>query len=179
MTWYNKRLEAITGDITKIHVDAIVNAANSSLMGGGGVDAAIHRSGGSEILAECKKIRNTQYPEGLPTGEAVITQAGALPCRHVIHTVGPIWSGGMQGEESLLENCYRNSLQKAIDAGAKSLAFPAISTGVYGYPAAKAAKLVWALLSDYIQQHDMPEKIFLVFFSDAGLKIFLRSAAQP
>lgn len=133
------KLNTIQGDITKFRADAIVNAANSSLLGGGGVDGAIHRVGGPEILEYCKRIVAKQG--GCPTGEAVITTAGRLPARHVIHTVGPVWHGGQRGEPELLTNCYRNSLLLAEEHQLASVAFPGISTGVYGYPKQAAAEI--------------------------------------
>ena len=132
------RIELVEGDITEQDVDAIVNAANSSLMGGGGVDGAIHRKGGPEILAECERIRADRYPGGLPTGEAVATTAGRLPCRWVIHTVGPVFSRS-QDRSGLLASCHIRSLEVADGLGARTIAFPAISTGVYGYPLELAA----------------------------------------
>src|SRR6267143_3846715 len=133
------RVSVVVGDITKQDVEAIVNAANSSLLGGGGVDGAIHRAGGPEILAECQEIRRTRFPEGLPTGEAVITTGGKLAALYVIHTVGPVY-GNHQGKEAeLLANCYHNSLTLAVEKNLGSVAFPAISTGVYGYPFPEAA----------------------------------------
>lgn len=179
MTWLNGRLEALTGDITTFHADAIVNAANTTLLGGGGVDGAIHRAGGPEIMAECYKIRDTRYPRGLPVGEAVITGAGRLPCKYVIHTVGPVWKGGMKGEESLLSDAYRNALEKAAEVGAHTLAYPAISTGIYGYPADKAAKVVWKVISARLHHNNLPEKIYLLFFSVTNLSTFLDNVPQP
>jgi O-acetyl-ADP-ribose deacetylase (regulator of RNase III) len=147
------RIVMKTGDLTREDVDAIVNAANSSLMGGGGVDGAIHRAGGPAILEECRRIRETRYPGGLPTGEAVITTGGLLLARHVIHTVGPVY-GQHRGEEPrLLAACYENSIALAARHGLRTLAFPAISTGVYGYPKDEAAEVslaaVWRALLDY------------------------------
>src|SRR5438034_10295732 len=127
------RVVVKVGDITKENVDAVVNAANSTLMGGGGVDGAIHRAGGPEIKKECEEIRRTQYPDGLPTGQAVITTAGKMPAKHVIHTVGPVYGSGGKGKAELLAACYRNSLQVAVNNNLKTIAFPAISTGIYGY----------------------------------------------
>src|SRR5687768_16127403 len=134
-----KRIKLVKGDITKIPVDAVVNAANSSLLGGGGVDGAIHRAGGPEILEACRAIVAKQG--GCPTGEAVITTAGKLPAKFVIHTVGPIWNGGNKNEPEKLANCYRNSLKLAQENNCQSVAFPNISTGVYGYPKPEAAKV--------------------------------------
>ncbi|MGC8963934.1 MAG: O-acetyl-ADP-ribose deacetylase [Brevinematia bacterium] len=163
------------GDITEEDVCAIVNAANSSLMGGGGVDGAIHRKGGPEILEECKKIRQTQYPNGLPVGEAVATTAGSLKAKYVIHTVGPIWYGGNQDEEKLLANAYRNSLKLAEELGCKTISFPAISTGAYGYPKEKAAEVVCKVLKEYSSSPKL-KKINLVFFSQQDFDIFVRVA---
>jgi len=178
MIWLNGRVEALTGDITTSHVDAIVNAANSSLLGGGGVDGAIHRVGGPEIAAACQQIRRNRYPKGLPTGEAVVTTAGRLPCKHVIHTVGPVWKDGMSNEDRLLSAAYRNSLECAAELEAHTLAYPAISTGVYGYPADLAAKLVWRLLWEELPRHTLPEKIYLIFFSEEGLSTFISSVRE-
>ena len=130
----------VKGDITQQHVDAVVNAANSSLMGGGGVDGAIHRRGGSAIVEECKVVRTDRYPDGLPTGEAVATTAGELPARWVIHTVGPVYTK-TEDRSELLASCYRSALQVAQDIGARTVAFPAISTGVYGWPIDDAARI--------------------------------------
>lgn len=154
------------GDITKVHADAIVNAANSSLLGGGGVDGAIHRAGGPQILEECKQIRARQG--GCPTGEAVITTGGKLPAAHVIHTVGPVWSGGSKGEPDLLANCYRNSLKLAEENRLQRIAFPNISTGVYGYPKDKAAQVAAEAVKSYFSDHDssIEEVIFVCFDAD-------------
>src|SRR4030066_1369257 len=127
-------LRVVRGDITEVETDAIVNAANSSLMGGGGVDGAIHRRGGPKILEECKIIRATEWPQGLPTGKAVITSAGNLKAKHVIHTVGPVWHGGNRNEAELLASAYRESLRLAAEHGLSGISFPSISTGAYGYP---------------------------------------------
>jgi O-acetyl-ADP-ribose deacetylase (regulator of RNase III) len=144
------RIELVTGDITTEHVDAIVNAANSSLLGGGGVDGAIHRAGGPEILAECRRLRATTLPDGLPTGEAVATGAGRLPTRWVIHTVGPVWPGpGAEADarRELLAAAYRNSIDVAVGLGAASVAFPAVSAGIYGWPADDAALVAIATVA--------------------------------
>jgi O-acetyl-ADP-ribose deacetylase (regulator of RNase III) len=165
-----------TGDITVRKVDVIVNAANSGLMGGGGVDGAIHRAGGPAILEECRMIRRDRYPGGLPAGEAVETTAGRLPARYVIHTVGPVWHGGTAGEPGTLASCYRSSLALAAKLGAQSIAFPAISTGVYGYPRASAAKVVWGALQEYCRQNAAPETIVLVFYSADDARAYLAEA---
>src|SRR3990167_6732566 len=144
------RVVVKVGDITKEDVDAIVNAADGSLMGGGGVDGAIHRAGGPEILRECKEIRATQYPEGLPTGEAVITTAGRMAAKHVIHTVGPVYGRGGKDKAELLAACYRNSLTLAAQKGLKTIAFPAISTGVYGYPLDEAARVASQAIAEFL-----------------------------
>ena len=162
-------LRIITGDITRLSCDAIVNAANSSLMGGGGVDGAIHRAAGPAILEECKSIVAKQGR--CAAGEAVITGAGNLPSRHVIHTVGPVWHGGNHSEAHLLANCYSKSLSIAHSHGIKTIAFPAISTGVYGYPKALAAKVSYEAVMNHPNKNDFDEVIF-VFFSDANRKEF-------
>lgn len=169
-SFYNDRVIIMQGDITTVKADAIVNAANSSLMGGGGVDGAIHRVGGHEILEACKKIRQTVWPEGLPTGKAVATTAGKLPAKYVIHTVGPIWRGGGYGEDELLMSAYRESFRLACELGCKSIAFPAISTGVYGFPFERAVPLVSTVVKEY---KDFFRTIFLVFFSSRDYEIFL------
>lgn len=142
-------LRLLQGDITKQQVEAIVNAANNALAGGGGVDGAIHRAGGPAIMAECQAIRRERGP--LPTGEAVITGGGMLPAPFVIHTVGPIWQGGKKGEAELLARAYRSSLQLAVAKGIKTIAFPSISTGAYGYPIAEAARIAWAQWANFLQ----------------------------
>ncbi len=156
------KIELIEGDITTLNVDAIVNAANSSLMGGGGVDGAIHRAGGPEILEACRKIVARQG--GCKTGEAVITQAGRLPARFVIHTVGPVWQGGGKNEEQLLRNCYRNSLDLALVNHCKTIAFPNISTGIYGYPKDLAAKTAFGTVKKYLSANDEIEQVIFVCF---------------
>ncbi|WP_276496858.1 O-acetyl-ADP-ribose deacetylase [Pontibacter litorisediminis] len=164
-------VEVQQGDITKVQVDAVVNAANNSLLGGGGVDGAIHRAGGPAILEECKQIRARQG--GCPTGEAVITTAGNLPATYVIHTVGPVWNGGGKGEPELLANCYRNSLKLAEENGVKSIAFPNISTGVYGYPKDKAAKVAVEAVKSYLQEHETSIKqVVFVCFDEENYQLY-------
>lgn len=159
-----------TGDITKEHACAIVNAANSSLMGGGGVDGAIHAAGGPQILEACKKIRETVYPDGLPTGEAVATTAGNLPARYVIHTVGPVYSRCGNRCADLLAAAYRNSLQKAWELGCRDIVFPAISTGIYGYPKEEAARIACTVVRDFLENH--PMDVTFIFHSDRDRRIF-------
>jgi O-acetyl-ADP-ribose deacetylase (regulator of RNase III) len=162
----NTDLLLLQGDITDQDTDAIVNAANSTLMGGGGVDGAIHRRGGPAILAECKRIRETQLPGGLPTGEAVATTGGSLRARAVIHTVGPIWSGGNAGEAELLAAAYRNSIRVAVEGKMRSIAFPSISTGAYGYPTERAAEVALRTVISAIREHaDALDEVRFVLFS--------------
>lgn len=158
------RIEVIVADITTLEVDAIVNAANSSLLGGGGVDGAIHRAAGPELLAECRTLG------GCPTGEARITGGYDLPARHVIHTVGPVWRGGDAGEAGLLRAAYENALRLAEEAGCESLAFPAISTGVYGYPADQAARIAVETVQAWLAAHDRPVRVILCCFSERSAK---------
>lgn len=162
------RIELIKGDITKINADAIVNAANSSLLGGGGVDGAIHRSGGPEILEECRAIRNRQGK--CNTGEAVITGAGNLPARYVIHTVGPVWNGNEEKESKLLADCYNNSLKLAESLGVKTIAFPNISTGVYRFPKEQAGKIAVGEVRKF--HSDIIEKVIFVCFDDDNEMIY-------
>ena len=165
------RLLVKVGDLTHEAVDAIVNAANASLLGGGGVDGAIHRAGGPDILAECREIRRARYPDGLPTGQAVITSGGKLPARFVIHTVGPVY-GQHRGEEArLLGDCYRNAIALAAESALETLAFPAISTGVYGYPKAEAARVSVAAIEEALQRFPQIEEVRLVYFSEADAKL--------
>ncbi|HOW50418.1 MAG TPA: O-acetyl-ADP-ribose deacetylase [bacterium] len=168
------QIDIITGDITTLTVDAIVNAANSTLLGGGGVDGAIHRAGGPAILEACKKIRREQYPDGLPTGEAVATAAGKLPAKWVIHTVGPVWRGGEMNEDELLYNAYANSYRTAAEIGARSIAFPAISTGVYGFPKERAAGIVGRFI-DEVAMHETIERVVLVFYSERDSALFAQN----
>jgi O-acetyl-ADP-ribose deacetylase (regulator of RNase III) len=162
-------IEVQQGDITSVVVDAVVNAANASLMGGGGVDGAIHRAGGPSILEACKKIV-ARHGE-CKTGEAVITTAGNLPASFVIHTVGPIWKGGNHDEAHKLANCYRNSLQLAAENGCTSIAFPNISTGVYGYPKQDAAKVALDAVIRFLSSTDKIEKVLFVCFDEENFKL--------
>ena len=171
----NGRLTVQTGDITEMTFDGIVNAANSSLMGGGGVDGAIHRKGGPEIIEECRTIRQEEHPNGLPSGKAVITTGGDLPSDFVIHTVGPIWKDGKSGEQATLAEAYRNSLSLASENGLRSLAFPAISTGVYGFPKETAAPIVFETIKAFASENSLPEEIHLVFFSSQDMDTFINS----
>lgn len=166
----------VVGDITRQDVDAIVNAANSSLMGGGGVDGAIHRAGGPRILEACREIRRTLRPDGLATGEAVITTGGNLPAQYVIHTVGPVF-GRHQGLESqLLAACYQNSLRLAAEHSLTSIAFPAISTGAFAYPRHEAAKVSSAAISEYLAQDKSVKEVRLIFFQLSDADKFLMHA---
>lgn len=157
-------IKCIKGDITRVSVDAIVNAANTSLLGGGGVDGAIHRAGGPAIIEACRKIVARQG--GCKTGEAVITTGGKLPAKFVIHTVGPVWQGGKKNEENLLANCYRHSLQIAAEHQCKSIAFPNISTGIYGFPKPEAAKIAVESVRKALQSNPEIEEVIFVCFDE-------------
>lgn len=170
------QIDVIHGDITTMHVDVIVNAANPSLMGGGGVDGAIHRAAGPQLLEACKTVRQQQGE--CPPGHAVITLAGNLPARAVIHAVGPVWHGGDQHEASILEEAYRNCLRLAADNGYKTMAFPAISTGVYGYPKAAAATIAVETVYRYLSLKPMPEKVFFVCFDEETTHLYQRLLTQ-
>ena len=174
----NATVRLIRGDITEMETDAIVNAANSSLMGGGGVDGAIHRKGGPKILEECKKIRATEWPRGLPTGNAVITSAGNLKAKNVIHSVGPIWQGGNHGEPELLAVAYYNSLRLAVANGLKTVAFPSVSTGAYGYPIAEASRIALETVKDFLEMEDNLCEVIFVLFSEHDLKVYLNAANE-
>lgn len=171
-----EKLKVIKADITTLQVDAIVNAANSSLLGGGGVDGAIHKAGGPTILAECIQIRNAQG--GCAVGEAVITNAGKLPAKYVIHTVGPIWSGGSQDEPVALANCYRNSLLLAEKYHVKTIAFPNISTGVYRFPKTKAAVIAIQEVRKFLEGNDTIVQVIFVCFDDENFFIYEKLLAK-
>jgi len=173
----DSRLRLVQGDITRRQVAAIVNAANSSLLGGGGVDGAIHRAGGPQIVEACRKIRAQRYPEGLPTGEAVITTGGRLPAEYVIHTVGPVWNGGHRGEPEKLASCYRHSLQLAAENQLESLAFPGISTGIYGYPKKEAAAIAVREVRQFLRENEFPQVVEFVVFDDESRRIYERELA--
>jgi O-acetyl-ADP-ribose deacetylase (regulator of RNase III) len=168
----------VKGDITNMETDAIVNAANSSLMGGGGVDGAIHRKGGPQILQECKKIRATKLPAGLPTGQAVITSAGNLKAKHVIHTVGPVWHGGRCGEAEHLAQAYQNSLLTAVNNGLSRVAFPSISTGAYGYPIRDASRIALRTVKAFLEKDCKLREVVFVLFSESDLKVYLDAAGE-
>jgi len=168
---HSTTIEVIQGDITKCLLDCIVNAANTSLLGGGGVDGAIHRAGGKQILDECIRIRNVQG--NCPTGEAVITTGGQLQAKHVIHTVGPVWNGGSNNEEAKLSNCYRNTLNLAVENEIKSIAFPNISTGIYGYPKDKAAEIALKTVADFVGENAGIERIQFICFDRENYDIYL------
>lgn len=166
-------MRAIQGDLVAEQVDAIVNAANSGLMGGGGVDGAIHAAGGPAISEACRTLRRTDYPAGLPTGQAVATTAGKLLAKYVIHTVGPVWKGGGEGEDELLAAAYTNSLALAESLGCRSIAFPAISTGVYHFPAERAARIVRRALEDFFAKRGRSlTEVRLVFWKSEQLAQF-------
>ena len=166
------RLEIVEGDITRLQVDAIVNAANTSLLGGGGVDGAIHRAAGPGLLEECRKLG------GCPTGEARITGGYRLPARWVIHTVGPIWRGGDQGEDDLLGNCYRNSLALAEQQGIRTIAFPAISTGAYGFPRDRAARIAVNQVKSFLEHNTTLERVTLVAFGKATYETYRKTVEK-
>ena len=172
-TFLDGRVTVIVGDITQQDVEAIVNAANSSLLGGGGVDGAIHRAGGPAILEACREIRRTRFPQGLPTGEAVVTTGGKLPALYVIHTVGPIYREHSGKEAELLANCYHNSLILAVEKNVTSVAFPSIATGVYGYPRDEAAEISSRTIEKFLLNDLQLKEVRLVFFQATDAEIFL------
>jgi len=153
-------IEIVKGDITKLKVDAVVNAANTNLLGGGGVDGAIHRAAGSKLLEECRTL------DGCKTGEAKITNGFNLPAKYIIHTVGPIWNGGKHNEDELLASCYHNSLRLAVKNGIKSIAFPAISTGVYGFPLERATKIAITEVKNFLSENEFIEKVIFICFDE-------------
>ena len=163
-------IRLVQGDITQQETDAIVNAANSSLMGGGGVDGAIHRAGGPEILEQCKKIRAERGP--CPTGEAVITTAGRMRARFVIHAVGPIWHGGTQSEDELLSKAYYNSLRLAKEHGIRTISFPSISTGAYRFPIERAARIAMRTVKEFVEQNEGFDEVRFVLFTAPDLKVY-------
>ena len=160
------KLKILKGDITQLEVDAIVNATNASLLGGGGVDGAIHLAAGPQLLAECKQLG------GSFTGQAKLTKAYALPAKYVIHTVGPVWRGGSKGEPQLLASCYESSLGVALKEGAKTIAFPAISCGVYGYPLSQAATIAVKETANFLELHDQIETVYFVCYDDAMFEAY-------
>jgi O-acetyl-ADP-ribose deacetylase (regulator of RNase III) len=160
------RIEVVQGDITTLRVDAIVNAANTSLLGGGGVDGAIHRAAGPELLTECRTL------DGCATGDAKITRGYRLPARHVIHTVGPVWHGGNHQEDELLARCYSRSLQLAVQHGLKSIAFPCISTGVYGFPFERAAHIAWREVTPFLAAEPRLEQVIFVCFGKRDYDVY-------
>ena len=170
----NNRVVVKAGDITEEAVDAIVNAANSTLMGGGGVDGAIHSAGGEQILEECRKIRENVYPKGLPTGKAVMTSGGLLKARFVIHTVGPVYGMNKGKDAELLAHSYENSLKLAAKNDLQIIAFPSISTGAYGYPKHEAAQIVSQAISGFLENNEIIREVRLIFFSEADAQKFIK-----
>jgi len=171
-TILNTRIILVYGDITEQETEAIVNAANPGLMGGGGVDGAIHRKGGPDILKECKIIRLRIYPDGLPTGNAVITTGGKLIAKKVIHTVGPVWSGGDSKEPKLLGEAYKNSLEIALENGIKTISFPSISTGAYGYPVEKASRVALRSVIEFLKENSGIKEVRFILHSDHDMKTY-------
>ncbi|MGD0495882.1 MAG: O-acetyl-ADP-ribose deacetylase [Candidatus Bathyarchaeia archaeon] len=174
----NAKIRLVQGDITDLDADAIVNAANPTLMGGGGVDGAIHRKGGPTILEECKRITASKWPNGLPTGKSVITSGGDLRAKHVIHTVGPIWHGGSHSEPGLLADAYKNSLKLAASKKLKTLALPSISTGAYGYPAEKASRTALTTVKQFLERESTLREITFVLFTEHDFKVYNEAANE-
>ncbi len=172
------KIRFVKGDLTEMATDVIVNAANPSLLGGGGVDGAIHSKGGPKILEECRRIRQTIYPDGPPAGQAVMTSGGKLKSKFVIHTVAPIWHGGNQGEPELLSRAYRNSLGLAIKSELKTVAFPSIGTGAYGYPIEQASSIALRSTKDFLEKSDHLDLVVFVLFSDFDLATYKKTAAE-
>ena len=169
------RVTVLVGDISQQQVDVIVNAANSTLMGGGGVDGAIHHAGGAQILEECKELRRTRFPKGLPTGEAVITSGGRLAARQVIHTVGPIKGRAGDRDAQLLASCYRNCLTLAVEHDLRTIAFPSISTGAFGYPREEAALVSSEAIANFLSTDRLLREVRLVFYKSGDANVFLRN----
>ena len=178
VTWGKTRVRFVRGDITEQAVDAIVNAANSSLLGGGGVDGAIHMKGGPAILEECKRIRREEWPQGLPSGRAVLTTGGRLRARKVIHTVGPVWRGGKEREAGVLAECYLNSLDLAKKEGLESVAFPSISTCAYGYPIEAASAVALGAVKEFAVREGKPAEVTFVLFTEGDLEAYLCALAR-
>jgi len=178
LRWRTTRVHIVQGDVTEQDVDAIVNAANSSLMGGGGVEGAIHRRGGPQILEECKRLRRENWPNGLPTGKAAITSGGQLRARHVIHTVGPVWRGGDGEEPRELADCYANSLILAKEKRLKSVAFPSISTGAYGYPIERASRIALKTVREFVENEGWPPEVIFVLFSSRDVEAYEKAAKE-
>lgn len=174
-TFLEGRVPVLVGDITRQHVDAVVNAANETLQGGGGVDFAIHEAGGPWILEECREIRRTRHPQGLPTGQAIITGAGLMPAKYVIHTVGPIKGVWRERDAEMLAACYRNSMSLAIEHGLSSMAFPAISTGIYAYPREEAAAIASETIEAYLATGTGLKEVRLVFYTERDAQVFLQN----
>ena len=172
MNALNQRIEIVQGDITRLQVDAIVNAANSSLLGGGGVDGAIHRAAGPQLYEECRTLN------GCATGSAKITHGYNLPAQWIIHTVGPVWRGGDHDEDAKLASCYRTSLAIAQERGIGSIAFPAISTGIYGFPIDRAARIAVGEIKTHLEQHELPQRVLLVAFSDYTRETYEAAIAE-